>query len=31
MGLVGVAEWDYGVVAERVYAEGTIREDFDLW
>jgi hypothetical protein len=31
MGMVGVAEWVYGVVAECVYVGGTIREDFDLW
>jgi len=28
---MGVAEWVYGVVAERVYVEGAIREDLDLW
>jgi hypothetical protein len=30
MGMMGVTEWVYGVVAECVYAEGTVREDLDL-
>ncbi len=30
MGMAGVAEWVYGVVAECVYDEGTVREDLDL-
>ena len=29
--MMGVAEWDYVVVAECVYAEGAICEDLDLW
>ena len=29
--MVGIAEWVYGVVAECVYAEGTVFEDPDLW
>ena len=31
MGMVGVAEWVFGVVAECVNVEGTTREDLDLW
>ena len=31
MGMVGVAEWVYGVVAECVYVDGVVREDLDLW
>jgi hypothetical protein len=31
LGMVGVAEWVYGVVVECVYAKGAVREDLDLW
>ena len=31
MGMVGVSEWVYGLVAECVYAEGDVRVDLDLW
>jgi len=31
VGVMGVSEWVYGVVAECVNAEGAIREDLDLW
>jgi len=30
MGMMGVTERIYGVVAERVHAEGNVREDLDL-
>jgi len=30
MGMMGVTEWIYGVVAECVYAEGNVREDLDM-
>ena len=31
MGMVGVAEWVYGVVAECDCAKDDIRKDLDLW
>jgi len=31
VGMVGVVEWVYGIVAEWVYAEGTVYADSNLW
>ena len=31
VGMVSEVEWVYGIDTERVYAEGTVREDSDLW
>ena len=31
VGMMGVADVIYGVVAECVYVEGAIRKDLDLW